>query len=108
MTIFDDLEGTKPDISVNLEEFGSIAAMDVVYERYQSAGKYGVFTLKLGNHSGMIPIEAKVKFVSDAEEYVSDNIEEITIAIDGGWELWDLLAGCKMIVTTEELHGKLA
>lgn len=108
MTIFDDIEGTKPDISVSLEEFGSIAAMNMAYERYQSAGKYGVFTLKLGNHSGMIPIEAKVKFVGGAKEYTSDNIEEITIAIDGGWELWDLLQGCKMIVTTEELHEKLA
>ena len=108
MFVFDELEGMKPDISVNLNEFGSVAAMNVEYERYQLAGRHGVFTLKLGNHSGMIPIEAKVKFVGDGKEYSSDNIEEITIAIDGGWELWDLLAGCKMIVTTEELHGKLA
>ena len=108
MTIFDDLQGTEPDISVNLDKFGSVAAMDVGYERYKSAGKYGVFTLKLGNHSGMIPIEAKVKLVGDGNEYASDNIEEITIAVDGGWEVWDLLEGCKMIVTSEELHDKLA
>lgn len=108
MSRFDELEDMKPDISVNLDEFGSIAAMDVVYERYQLAGKHGVFTLKLANHSGMIPIEAKVKFGGDQMEYTSDNIEEITLAFDGGWELWDLLAGCKMILETEELHNKLA
>ena len=106
MSLFDELASTKPDISVNLEEFGSIAAMDVVYERYQGAGKYGVFTLKLANHSGMAPISVKLK--APYGEWVEAEVEDVTVAIDGGWELWDLLAGCKMIVTTEELHGKLA
>lgn len=106
MSLFDELEGMQPDVSVNLDEFGSVAAMNMAYERYLLAGKYGVFTLKLGNHSGMIPMD--VKFKSSYGDWAETEVEEITIAIDGGWELWDLLQGCKMIVTTEELHGKLA
>lgn len=106
MSLFDELEGMQPDVSVSLDKFGSVAAMDVVYERYQAAGKYGVFTLTLANHSGMAPVSVKLK--APYGEWVEAEVEDITVAIDGGWELWDLLAGCKMIVTTEELHGKLA
>lgn len=95
------LSGTNEDGSYN-----GVNAMNVVYERTDMAGKHGVFTLKLADNGGMRYMDVKLKTYDG--EWIESGIEELTIAIDGSWELWDLIRACKMIVTTEELHGKLA
>lgn len=116
MSLFNEVERNPLTLRADLSEFvaeehedggySSVNAMNVVYERTQTAGKHGVFTLKFENYSGMRDMEVKLK--SHCGEWIEAEVEEITIAIDGSWELWDLLRACKMIVTTEELHDKLA
>jgi len=115
MSLFDEVERKGTDISVSLDEFlpeagedgyyGGVNAMNVVYERSQMAGKHGVFTLKLANYSGMRDMAIKVKAFSG--DWIADDVQEITIAVDGGWELWDLLKACNMITKTEALYDKL-
>lgn len=116
MSLFNEVEHYPLTVRADLSEFlketnedgtySGVNAMNVVYERAQEAGKHGVFTLKLANYSGMRYMDVKLK--SMYGEWIEAEVEEITIAIDGSWELWDLLRACKMIVTTEELHDKLA
>lgn len=116
MSLFDEVERNGRDISVRLDEFtagadkestfhSGVYAMNVVYERSQMAGKFGVSTLKFANYSGMRFMGVRLKTYDN--EWVEGDIEEVTIAIDGGWELWDLLAGFEMILKTEEMHSKL-
>jgi len=115
MSLFKQMERYELDIKADLEEFmhkehedgsySSVGAMNVTYKRSLMAGKYGVFTIKFADYSGMRCMEAKIKTPSG--EWVEGEIEEITLAIDGSWELHDFLEACKMIVTTEELHSKL-
>ena len=117
MSLFTKLEGETPDVKAQLSEYceveqgedgsytGGVLAMDVIYERHRMAGKHGVFTLNFKDYSGMRPMDIEVHTLQG--EWLHIPVDEINIAIDGVMELQDFLNACNMVVTTEELYGKL-
>jgi hypothetical protein len=117
MSLFTQMKGETPDVKAQLSECcgveqnedgsytGGVLAMDVTYERHRMAGKHGVFTLNFKDYSGMRPMGIRVHTLQG--EWLDIPVDEISIAIDGTMELQDFLNACNMVVTTEELYGKL-